>query len=191
MRIPHFLAIAALSLAAGCAGKSATKPVEVLDEHTGMTVGSLKEPIELTPSAQGAAANYGKRTTFAYLGPLEWDRMGTIGYGLWVHVAPGGDPQPVNIRAPGAVTLFLDDGPIGLSPIDVPPLGFEPYRPVVSWGQTGYFDLSVEVLRKMAASEKLELDVRASNDSTMSFFPTRDSRPALQQYLRDRGITAD
>ena len=163
----------------------------MLDERTGMTVGSLKEPIELTPSAGGAAANFGKRTTFAYLGPIEWDRMGTIGYGLWVHVAPGGDPQPVGIRAPGAVTLFLDDGPITLSPIDVPQLGIDPYRPVVSWGQTGYFDLSVAMLKKMAASQKLELDVRATNDTTMNFFPTRDPRPALKQYLRDRGITAD
>ena len=72
-----------------------------------------------------------------------------------------------------------------------PTLGQGPYRPAVSWGQTAYFDLNVETLKRMAASRKLELDVRAADGSTLSFSPTVDTRGVLKQYMQDRGITGD
>jgi hypothetical protein len=78
-----------------------------------------------------------------------------------------------------------------MSLVEAPRLGREPYKPVVSWGQTAYFDLSVEALRRMAASSKLQLDVRAAGGSTMHFAPTRDTRATLTQYLKARGITDD
>jgi hypothetical protein len=192
MRLLKFFAVLLpLGLHAGCATQSSTKPVEVLDERTGLTLASLKEPIELLPSAQSAALTFGKRTTFAYLGPVEWNRMGTIGYGLWVHIAPGNDRQAGDIHSPGAVTLVLDQGPLVLTPVDMPAMGHEPYTPVVSWGQTAYFDLSTETLKKMAASAKLELDVRAADGTTLEFFAGHDTRSALAAYLHDRGITDD
>jgi hypothetical protein len=43
----------------------------------------------------------------------------------------------------------------------------------------------------MAASSKLELDVRAADGSTLSFSPTVDTRAVLKQYMQDRGITGD
>jgi len=180
-----------LELMSGCTSQSALKPVEVLDERTGLTLASLEQPIELVPSAQSAALTFGKRTTFAYLGPVEWNRMGTIGYGLWIHIAPGNDSAAGDIRAPGAVTLVLDDGPLTLSAIEMPTLGHDPYPPVVTWGQTAYFELSVDTLKKMAASQKMELDVRAADANTLQFFASHDTRPALAAYLHDRGITAD
>jgi hypothetical protein len=180
-----------LGLMAGCTGQSSLKPVEVLDERTGLTLASLDQPIELLPTAQSAGLAFGKRTTFAYLGPVEWNRMGTIGYGLWVHIAPGNDSPAGDIRAPGALTLVLDDGPLTLSAIEMPTLGHDPYPPVVSWGQTAYFELTVDTLKKMAASQKMELDVRAADDSTLKFFAGHDTRPALAAYVQGRGITDD
>jgi hypothetical protein len=188
MHINRFSAILILGLAAGCAGQSPTKPVEILDQRTGMTLAALKEPIQLVPSAMNVALTVGKRTSFAYLGPVEWNRMGTIGYGLWIHIAPGTDHLAVDIRSPGAVTLFLDDGPIVLTPVEMPTLGTDPYPPVVSWGQTAYYDLNVDMLKKMAKSQKLELDVRATDDTTLTFFPTHDTRPTLTDYVLGRGI---
>jgi hypothetical protein len=176
---------------AGCASQSSTKPVEALDERTGMTLASLKQPIELLPSAQNAALAFGKRTSFAYLGPIEWNRMGTIAYGLWIHIAPGNDRQAGDIHTPAAVTLILDDGPLSLSPIEVPTLGHDPYERVVSWGQTAYFDLTTETLKRMAASRRLELDVRAVDDSTISFSSSQDTRATLTEYVKGRGITGD
>ena len=67
----------------------------------------------------------------------------------------------------------------------------DPYQPAVSWGQTAYFDLDVETLKRMAASRKLELDVRAVDGSILIFAPSLDAHAALTQYLHDRGITGD
>jgi hypothetical protein len=191
MRVPQIPVIFLIGLMAGCASLSSTKPVEVLDERTAVTFGALKEPIELLPSAQNAAFTLGKRTSFAYLGPVEWNRSGALSYGLWIHVAPGSDRQAGDIHASAAVALVLDDGPLALSLIEAPALGHPPYRPVASWGQTAYFGLSVDMLRRMAASRKLELDVRAVDGSTITFAPTLDTRAVLTQYMKDRAITAD
>jgi len=192
MFLPRIPIILLIGLMAGCASRSSTKPVEVLDERTAVTFGALKQPIELLPSAQDAVLILRKRVTFAYLGPVEWNRSGTLSYGLWIHIAPGNDRQPGDIHASAAAALILDDGPLSLSVMEeAPKLGREPYRAVASWGQTAYFDLDVGTLRRMAASSKLELDVRAADGSTLSFSPTVDTRAVLKQYMQDRGITGD
>lgn len=182
-------------LLSACASPSSIKPVEYLDDRTAMTIGSLKEPIEMVPSLhQGGLhifSSLGKKVSFAYLGPVEWDRSGAIVYGLWVHIAPGNDRAIVDIRSPSALTLILDRGARVLTAIDAPQLGRGAYQPVASWGQTAYFELTVEMLKQMAASEKLELNVRATDDSTVNFTTTGDTRATLAAYLHSRGITDD
>src|ERR1700761_8203344 len=100
----------AVLLLSACASETATRPVEFLDERTAITVGALKEPIELVPSVSVSATSrlLGKHISFAYLGPIEWDRAGQLEYGLWVHLAPGSGQPLVDIRAPEALTLVLD-----------------------------------------------------------------------------------
>jgi hypothetical protein len=185
-----------LVLLSACAAPSSIKPVEYLDDRTAMTVGSLKEPIELVPSLRQTGGlhvltNLAKRVSFAYLGPVEWDRSGAIVYGLWIHIAPGNDRPIADIRSPAALTLVLDGGTRVLTPIDAPQLGRGAYQPVASWGQTAYFELTVEMLKQMAASEKLELDVRATDDSIVNFAAAGDTRETLSNYLHSRGITDD
>jgi len=191
MRIPYFSAVLILGLLAGCVGRGQPKSVEALDERTGVTLASLKQPIELVESAQNAAAAFDKRLSFAYLGPIEWDRAGTATYSLWMHLAPGNDRQAGDIRAPAAVTLILDDGPLAMTPIESPNLGRPAYQPVASWGQTAYFALTAQMLERMAASRKLELEVRAMDDSTLRFTPSHDARAALTEYVRSLGLTGD
>ncbi|GAC1299313.1 MAG: hypothetical protein NVS9B2_25580 [Steroidobacteraceae bacterium] len=176
---------------AGCAGSSATKPVELLDERTGITVAALAEPIELVPGVQTPAIVSRKRLSFAYVGPVEWNRSGALSYGLWVHIAPGIDPQPDDIRAAGTLTLRLQDAAVILTPIEAPRLGREPYRQVVPWGQTAYFALTVEELKRLAASPTLALDVRATDGTVINFAPAQSERDVLARYLKDRGITVD
>ena len=95
MRLPAVAICLITVLLNACGTPSAIKPVEYLDDRTAMTVGSLKEPIELVPSIRPGGlhviTDLGKRLSFAYLGPVEWDRSGSIVYGLWVHIAPGTD----------------------------------------------------------------------------------------------------
>jgi hypothetical protein len=191
MRIPMISVILLAGLAAACMSSSSTKPVETLDERTGMTVGALKEPIELVPSAQDAALVPGKHLSFAYLGPVEWNRSGALSYGLWVHIVPGIGRQPGDIHAPAGLTLVLDDGPLDLPLIEEPKVGRAPYRQVASWGQTAYFALMAHDLRRMAASRTLKLDVRAADGSMIGFSPTVNSSAVLTQYVQARGITGD
>jgi hypothetical protein len=191
MKLTLFHAAVASGFLAGCAGQSAIKPAEVLDERTGMTVGALQEPIEFVEKAQNAALSNSKRISFAYLGPVEWDRMGEITYGLWVHVAPGNDRQVGNIRARGAVTLNLDDGPMVLTPMDMPGEGHGPYKPVVSWGQTSYFEFNAAMLKRLAASQKLLLNFHAVDNSMIEFLPSHETRNTLSEFARTRGITDD
>jgi hypothetical protein len=195
MRLPSIAIIVALLQLCACSTQSSIKPVEYLDDRTAMTVGSLKEPIELVPSLRQGGfhviTNLGKRLSFAYLGPVEWDRSGSIVYGLWVHVAPGTDRPIADIRSNAALTIVLDSGTRVLTPIDAPQLGRGAYQPVASWGQTAYFELTVEMLKQMAASEKLELNVRATDDSIVNFVASADTRATLTDYLHSRGITGD
>lgn len=176
-----------------CETPFAGKPVEFLDERTAMTIGSLKEPIELAPDVQtGAAARLiGKHISFAYLGPVEWDRSGQVEYGLWVHIAPGSGQQMPDIRAPSAVTLQMDDGSLVLTPIDAPQLGHAAYQPVASWGETAYFELTVVTLKRMAASQKLALRVLTPEGTPAGYFSSGATHPILSDFLRARGITAD
>jgi hypothetical protein len=191
MRLPLIQAVLGLGLLAGCGGQSSIKPAEILDQRTGMTVGALQDPIELVESAQNLGLASGKRTSFAYLGPIEWDRSGDLRYGLWVHVAPGNDRQVGDIRSRGAVTLILDGGPLVLSPMDAPKVGSSPYQPIASWGQTAYFDLDAALLKRMAASQNLALDFRAADQSVVEFLPSHETRTTLTQFAHARGITGD
>lgn len=178
-----------LALTAGCAFDSHTKPVEYLDDSTAITVGALEQPIELLPEVRiGGAHLFGKRPSFAYLGPLEWDRSGTLTYALWIHIAPGSGQALTDLRSAGALTLVLDSGTLVLDPIDAPQLGKGPYEPVASWGQTAYFALTTDMLRQIAGSDKLQLDVLTTNGSTVNFLPTHETRAPLTEYLRARGI---
>jgi hypothetical protein len=186
-RLAKILALgAALGLAAGCTSGSSIKPAEALDERTGMTIGSLEKPIELLQGAQGLASAE-RRPSFAYLGPIEWDNSGAISYGLWVHLAPGNDWRFDDIKAGGgAAALTLDEGTVPLSVMEAPKLAHGPYQPVASWGQTAYFNLDLALLRRMAASEKLELDFKAG-DSVVRFSAAPNAHALLLQYLHARG----
>jgi hypothetical protein len=186
MLLARLQPVIAAVLLAGCAAQSSIKPAEVLDERTGMTVGSLHQPIELMQDTQRTAGSV-KRASFAYLGPVEWDNMGNVSYGLWVHLAPGAEGHFADIHSPGAVSLVLDDGAITLVGMEAPALAHAPYRPVASWGQTGYFRFDVPTLQRMASSQNIELDFRTPTDASVHFIADRDARETLARYLHSRG----
>jgi hypothetical protein len=192
MRIEIGSLILLLGLA-GCAVQNSTKPVEYLDERTAATVGALKDPIEFTPDLAVVAADKsgGKHISFAYLGPVEWDKAGVYDYGLWMHVIGGSNWTPADIRAASNVTLVLDDERIALVPMDGPKLGRDAYQPVASWGQTSYFVLTTKMLQHMAASQSLTLEVRGTDGVTVTFVPVRDTRPVLGEFVRARSLTGD
>ena len=185
---PAFLVPAlafAASFLAACGGEASIKPAEILDERTGMTVGALDKPLELVQATPASAAS-DRRASFAYLGPLEWDNSGKLSYGLWIHVAPGNDWRFEEIQAPGAVSLSLDGGKAPLSVIKPPALAHAPYQAVASWGQTAYFGVDLDMLRRMAASGKIGLEIKAG-DSVVHFAAAPDAHETLARFLHARG----
>ncbi len=180
--------LTAASLISGCAGPAARLPVENLDQRTGMTIATLQAPLEFV---EAGPLTIGKRSSFAYLGPVEWDRMGEIRYGLWIDVAPGNDRAVADITSPAAVSLSLDDVVVPLSTLEAPRLGLEPYAPAVPWGRRAYFALSTELLKRLAAADRLTLHFRGADGERVDFESTRASRPTLAAFARSRGITVD
>jgi hypothetical protein len=175
-----------LGLAAGCASEGSIKPAESLDERTGMTVGTLEKPLELIQSGQLAVMPE-RHMSFAYLGPVEWDNMGTITYGLWVHLAPASDWQFDDIKAPQTVVLVLDDGSVALKIIAAPALARGPYQPVASWGQTAYFELDLPTLKRMASSQRIELAFKIAGGTAVRFAAAPDAHETLMRYVHARG----
>jgi hypothetical protein len=186
--LPYTLVILCLSLAllSGCGSEGSIKPSESLDERTGMTVGSLEKPLELVQNAQSALTPE-PHVSFAYLGPVEWDNMGAITYGLWVHLVPANDWQFNDIKAPGTVALTLDGGVLPLQFAEPPAATRGPYRPVASWGQTAYFALDLETLKRMAASRNIELVFKAAGGTPVRFAAAPDASETLTRFLHARG----
>jgi hypothetical protein len=174
-----------LALLSGCDSEGSIKPAESFDERTGVTVGSLEKPLQLVQNAQsGVILN--PHASLAYLGPVEWDKMGAITNGLWVHLAPANDWQFDDIKAPGTVVLALDDGALPLKLTQPPAPAREPYRPIAPWGQTAYFELDLATLKRMAASSNIELNFKAAG-ARVRFAAAPDARETLTRYLHARG----
>jgi hypothetical protein len=188
-RLPHpytlVLLYLGLALLSGCASEGSIKPAESQDERTGMTVGSLEKPLELVQSGQPAPAPEA-HVSFAYLGPVEWDNMGAITYGLWVHLVPANDWQFDDIKAPGTVVLALDDGARALKLAEPPAATRGPYRPVASWGQTAYFELDLDTLKRMASSRNIQLVFKAGG-TPVRFAAAPDASESLTRFLHARG----
>jgi hypothetical protein len=179
---------AVCALVTACAGEAVRPPVENLDERTGLTVASLQEPIDFiemgTPSTL-------KHSSHCFLGPVEWDRMGDISYGLWLHFAPGNDKPVGDIRAEGVVSVAYDGGTLVLKTREAPKLVREPYTPLVPWGQTAYFDLNADTLAQLAGSRGLQVILRGADSSSVVFDAVGPTSATLKTFARSRGVTVD
>jgi hypothetical protein len=181
-----------VTLLAGCASQSLVKSVEMLDERTGMTMGALLQPMAFIETGIYDLLVPDKQPSLVYIGPVEWDRSGDFSYLLWVQVAPGvGGHRLDDIRARGAVNLKLDDGSVALSALELPVAASSPYRLIAPVGQTAYFPIDVALLKRMAASQRLALNMRAGDLTMVDFIPTQETRAALTQFVMDRGIAND
>ncbi len=154
-----------------------------------MTMGALARPMAFIETGIYDLLVAEKQPSIVYIGPVEWDRSGNFSYLLWVQVSPGvGGHRLDDIHARGAVNLQLDDGSVALSALEQPVVANCPYHPIVPVGQTAYFSLDVALLKRMAASQKLALNVRAGDLTMVDFVPMKETRAALKQFLIDRDI---
>jgi hypothetical protein len=190
MRLNYLPLLLLASLAAACGGPAAVKSVEMLDEKTAITVGALEQPLPFVETGIYDLLVPDKQPSIIYMGPVEWDRSGAYSYLLWMQVAPGvGGHRLDDIRAHGAVNVTLDDGPVALSVLEsAPGASSPPYQPVPPVGQTAYFSIDVPLLKRMAASQRLVLNLRAADLTRIDFTPTQATSAALKQFVIDRGI---
>jgi hypothetical protein len=179
MRYYFFVWIPIIAALTSCGAHAPIKPQERLDERTGITIAALPEPIELI---QRGTLTFDKRMSFAYLGPVEWNRAGNVSYSLWVHVAPGDGAQVSDLRIPGAASIKLDDGLLPMVVVETPALQNEAYRPAVTWGQSVHFNLSVGSLGRLGSSHTLELHVLGVDGSPIIFLPSRADHSSLQDF---------
>jgi hypothetical protein len=183
---PLIILYLSLALLSGCESAGSIKPAESQDERTGMTVGSLEKPLELVVQNGRSAFAPESHVSFAYLGPVEWDNMGAISYALWVHIAPANDWQFDDIKEPGTVVLALDDATLSLKLAQPPAATLGPYRPVASWGQTAYFELNLDTLKRMASSHNIQLVFKAGS-TPVRFAAAPDAGETLTRFLHARG----
>lgn len=186
------LAIAIVIVTSGCASQSSVKTLEVLDESTGMTVVSLAEPISFTESVIVDPLATDMQPSRIHMGPVEWDRSGDFSYLLWVQVSPGVDGHRLDdLRERGAVTLTLDDGAVALSPLDVEKAPANPYRLTPPVGQTVYFRLDVQLLKRMATTRKIGLKFRGADLTMVDFVSNDETQTVFNQFMAERNIAAD
>jgi hypothetical protein len=189
LRLPRSGLALALVWLAGCASQAPQPSVEILDQRTGMTLGALLRPMAFMETGIYDLLVPDKQPSFVYLGPVEWDRSGDISYLLWVQIAPGvGGHRLDDLRARGAVSLTLDDGPVTLPVLERPVAAVSPYRLLAPVGQTAYFPIDAALLKRMAASRTLTLNIRAGDLSRVDFKAEQPTQPALEQFISDRGV---
>jgi hypothetical protein len=173
----------------GCVDESSVKSVEMLDQRTGMTIAGMPQPMAFVESGLYDLLVPEKQPTVFYLGPVEWDRTGYFSYLLWVQIAPGvGGHRFDDIRAPGMIEMQLDDGPVTLTSYPAPVTADSPYLPIEPVGQTAYFSADVALLKRMAASQKITLRVRAADLSIVVFTARQETQAMMQQFMTDRAV---
>ena len=190
MRLNPLPLVLLASLAAACGGPPAVKSVEVLDEKTAITVGALEQPMPFVETGIYDLLVPDQQPSIIYMGPVEWDRSGVYSYLLWIQIAPGvGGHRLDDIRALGAVNVTLDDGTVALSALETAPAeSSPPYQPVPPVGQTAYFSIDVPLLKRMAASQRIVLNLRAADLTRIDFRPSHATSAALKQFVIDRGV---
>jgi hypothetical protein len=190
IRLRHALGCALLASGlAGCASDPAVKSVEMLDERTGMTIAGMPQPMAFVESGIYDLLAPEKQPTVLYIGPVEWDRTGYFSYSLWIQIAPGvGAHRFDDLRTPGELEMELDDGPVTLTALPAPVAAGSPYPPIEPVGQTAYFAADVALLKRMAATQKISLRVRASDLTIVVFTARQDTQPLMQQFMADRAV---
>jgi hypothetical protein len=185
--------LALACLLVGCAGHFPVESLERQDERTGITIATLAQPLAFIETGiYDPLIPDQKQPIMIYMGPVAWDTMGEYSYLLWFQVAPGvGGHRLDDIRSHGAVILQLDDGAVELSVLKIPTKASDPYSPILPVGEKAYFPINVALLKRMAASQRISLTIRAADLTMVDFKPLQEARAALEKFVTDEGAVDD
>jgi hypothetical protein len=152
-----------MTVAVACAPVNGDNVRERLDERTGVTVTSMDAALQFySPQPERGL----QATSFAYLGPIEINRMGQRQTYLWLSVLLGEEERDrdspptqlvlqLRVLADGATLepqpVSSDRGEIGL--------GHRVYERPADWVGEAYYAISSEQLAQLAAADTMMLEI--------------------------------
>jgi hypothetical protein len=178
--LPHRLTSAALYLLlAACAASPDQDVREQLDERTGVTVTRMDKALEFySPRPeQGLQA-----TAFAYVGPLEVNRMGVRTTYLWLSVMPS-----TALDSGSHVRLLIDSASVEVGvaatagkEID---LGARAYPRPASWAHEVYLAAPPEVLAQLASASNLALEIESEAGEVRRYDPWKADLEGMKAFI--------
>lgn len=160
---------------------------EQLDPLTGVTTLRATEPLVLFQDSSARAAN---ARDYLYLGPIEVNRMGSLGYFLWLCAWSTYDTNYAEPQAElfDSVVIYADGEPLLLDAAGVTPdaIGVSEavYTKPVASAFEAYYPVTVDQIRLIANARDLQL--RTGGSRSMEYLPwdSEDSgRHALQRFV--------
>ena len=158
-------ALMALVLSACAASTQATSRLDV----NGLTVVTLDEAIVLARPGRQLAAAAGD---YAYLGPVEINRMGKRDYFLWVGLASTIDRSLVGVPAPDVQVLaVVIDGRPMLLPLALwsTELDQSPYKTLAPLYATFAAHASLDQIRRISNAESVEVHLVSDSGVTRRY----------------------
>ena len=164
-----FLIVIAALAAASMSGCAANTNVTSRLDSNGLTVVTLDEPIVLArPVRQLAAA----ARDYAYLGPVEINRMGNRDYFLWVGLASTIDRELVGVSPADVQELaVLIDGSPMLLPLAhwAADLEQSPYETTAPLYATFAAHASLDQIRRISSAESVEVHLVSASGTTRRY----------------------
>ena len=186
MRNPGLLAATFGLLVAACATTTPTEVREALDERTGVTVTSMPSPLEFySPQPERGL----QAASFAYLAPLEVNRMGQRDTYLWLSVVRGSEERGESTASrPGPPAVRISaDGEI-LEPAFVSAnahelgMGRPVYERPADWVGEAYYAVTVQQVAQMAGADVLSLELLTTGEEPRRYDLSRMELAGLRAF---------
>lgn len=177
---------------AGCATTPPTGVREELDERTGVTVTSMQAPLEFYSQAPERGL---EAASFAYLAPLEINRMGKRDTYLWLSVVRAAEERSAAGEAPpGPPQLRITLDGANLEPEFVSAqarelgLGEAVYERPAHWVGESYYAVTPQQIAQMAAANELALELGNSGEETRRYDLAKVELAGLRAFSERIGV---
>ena len=173
-------------LMAACATTAPTEVREQLDERTGVTVTSMQAPLEFySPQPERGL----QAASFAFLAPLEINRMGQRDTYIWLSVVRGTDVRgEAAVVTPGPPDLRISLGGETLEPAFVSAdarqlgLGQRVYERPAHWVGEAFYAVTPEQIARMAAASLLSLELLTAGEETRRYDLSKPELAGLRAF---------
>jgi hypothetical protein len=176
-----------VALLTACAATPDNEVREHLDERTGVTVTRMKQALQFYSPIPELGL---QATRFAYLGPLEVNRMGARTTYLWLSVLPGSSSeaqQAAGAGSPAKLALVVDgerfEPEIAATSADQIDLGKRAYPRPAEWAHEGYWTTSPELLARLGTVSNLTLEIDSGDGQLRRYEPWKADLDTLREFV--------